>query len=211
LFVSHNMNAIEELCQTAMLLVAGRVVAWQPNARAVVESYLAGALDSGMTHSEWTSTGDKFENEWLKPTRLAFCDEHGRVLASSPNDSPEMWLQVEIEVKRTDRALTIGYAIYSEAGTLLYWSYPTDRSSGHEPPLPLGRCTLRSKLPIRFLNEGGYRVELIGGLHFREWLFEPGGNVPTIHFHIRGGLSDSPFWMARRPGLLAPVLEWRRE
>jgi lipopolysaccharide transport system ATP-binding protein len=25
---------------------------------------------------------------------------------------------------------------------------------------------------------------------------------------VQGGLSDSPYWMVKRPGLLAPVLDW---
>ena len=32
--------------------------------------------------------------------------------------------------------------------------------------------------------------------------------VPIIYFRVRGGLSDSPFWNHKRPGLLAPVLPW---
>ena len=63
------------------------------------------------------------------------------------------------------------------------------------------------------LNEGMYRVELMGSLHFRQWLFEPGVRAPAVTLVVRGGLSDSPYWMARRPGLVAPVIDWsaRRE
>jgi lipopolysaccharide transport system ATP-binding protein len=60
------------------------------------------------------------------------------------------------------------------------------------------------------LNEGNYRIELIGGLHFREWLFAPGLNAPHINLTIQGGLSESPYWIARRPGLLAPLLRWEQ-
>jgi lipopolysaccharide transport system ATP-binding protein len=67
---------------------------------------------------------------------------------------------------------------------------------------------LKSRLPSRLLNEGTYRIELIASLHFREWLFESGVNAPCVVITIQGGLSDSPYWMVRRPGLLAPVVPW---
>ena len=54
----------------------------------------------------------------------------------------------------------------------------------------------------------GCTEELIGGLHFRKWFFEPGKSVATIYFEIRGGLSESPYWMNKRPGILAPVIKW---
>jgi lipopolysaccharide transport system ATP-binding protein len=53
-----------------------------------------------------------------------------------------------------------------------------------------------------------YRLEVIGGLHHRQWLFEPGVNAPSIYLIIQGGLSDSPVWMIKRPGILAPVMPW---
>jgi lipopolysaccharide transport system ATP-binding protein len=58
------------------------------------------------------------------------------------------------------------------------------------------------------LNEGSYRLELLASLYFRKWLLEPGGNTPCVVFSIKGGLSDSPYWDRKRPGLLGPVLAW---
>jgi lipopolysaccharide transport system ATP-binding protein len=58
------------------------------------------------------------------------------------------------------------------------------------------------------LNEGEYRLELNLSLHFRDWFCQPGVNAPAIALMIQGGLSNSPYWMIRRPGLLAPVFQW---
>ena len=67
---------------------------------------------------------------------------------------------------------------------------------------------MSSKIPKHLFNEGHYRIELIGGLHFRKWFFEPGKTAPSVSLEIRGGLSDSPYWMVKRPGTLAPIMEW---
>ncbi|GAG99704.1 unnamed protein product [marine sediment metagenome] len=67
---------------------------------------------------------------------------------------------------------------------------------------------LRTKIPRRFLNEGKYRIELLASLYNRCWIFEPCKNAPTITITIQGNLSDSPYWMVKRPGILAPVNDW---
>jgi lipopolysaccharide transport system ATP-binding protein len=58
------------------------------------------------------------------------------------------------------------------------------------------------------LNEGSYRIELIGGLFCQEWLFKPQANDISLHVKIGGKLSNSPYFTAKRPGILAPIPEW---
>jgi len=72
----------------------------------------------------------------------------------------------------------------------------------------VGKRSIRVALPAKLLNEGTYRIELIASLHFQQWLCKPEANAPSIQLHIQGGLSESPFWRAKRPGLLGPTLEW---
>jgi lipopolysaccharide transport system ATP-binding protein len=48
-------------------------------------------------------------------------------------------------------------------------------------------------------------------MYFREWIIQPGVNAPILYFEVKGGLSDSPYWLARRPGILAPLLKWNVE
>ena len=76
------------------------------------------------------------------------------------------------------------------------------------PKLKKGPCTFKTRLPRHFLNEGTYRLEIIASLHYREWIYEPGKNAPAVFTSIRGGLSQSPYWMERRAGITAPIMEW---
>ncbi len=207
LFVSHNMNAIEQLCTSAMLLDRGEIRHFSADVREVTKQYLFGSHE-GRNTAKWQNRGDEFPNPWFKPLRLQLTDEQGNELVMPVHNNQEIWVTVEAEISELDPALTIGYAIYADDGTPLYWSYQTDEAEDKWPRLERGKCTLRSKIPPRLLNEGDYRLELLGGLHYRKWLFEPGKNVPSIVLQIRGGLSDSPYWMVRRPGMLAPVLGW---
>jgi lipopolysaccharide transport system ATP-binding protein len=208
LFVSHNMHAVEELCGSAMLLEAGTCHAFGNDVRGIIHAYLFGGEATSFA-AEWVNAGAEFENPWFKPTRFFLADAAGNPLPMPMENRTAAFLQVEGEVAELDEALTVGYTLYAEDGTLLYWSYQTDTGEAEWPKLHRGRCILRSPIPRRWLNDGVYRIELMGSLHFRRWLFEPGRNAPQVVLAIRGGLSDSPLWMQKRPGLLAPVLPWQ--
>jgi lipopolysaccharide transport system ATP-binding protein len=207
LFVSHNMNAVEELCASALLLESGHLHSISTDVRGIVKQYLFGTYE-GQFPSEWINRGSEYVNPWFKPIRFLVTDENGTRQTMPVNNRTDLWVQIEADVMELDPALTVGYAIYTEDGVPLYWTYHTDSAQEDWPQLHVGRCVLRGVIPRRWLNEGGYRLELIGGLHFRRWLFEPLVNAPQIVVTVQGGLSDSPHWMQRRPGVLAPVLSW---
>ena len=207
LFVSHNMAAVEQLCTSALLLHKGQVQHSSADVRAVIRDYLSGGGE-GEHAGVWVNRGYEFVNPWFTPTRLFVADESGSPLVMPVRNDADMWIYMDAQIQELDPALTVGYAVYTEQGLPLYWSYQTDDDESQWPALKKGRVTIRSRLPKRFLNEGDYRIELVGGLHFRKWLFEPGSGCPSILLRIAGGLSDSPLWRTRRPVVLAPVLKW---
>lgn len=208
-FVSHNMNAIEQLCTRALQFDNGRLKISDDNVREVIKTYLIGVGGCERPNA-WVNPGNEFENPWFKPIRFCLTDSLGvSLVMPSANDS-EMWVHIEGEVNVEDPALQLGYAIYSEEGQLLYWTCHTDVPERNWPKLKKGRHTIRSKIPSRFLNEGTYRLELLVALYFRQWLNEPGVNSPSIFLEIQGGLSESPYWVTRRPGVLGPVIQWQK-
>lgn len=206
LFVSHNMNAVEQLCTRGIALDKGSVVANTKDMRELIKGYL---FDPSIQNSsKWSNNGSEYMNRWFRPLSFSISDENSNLLSSPVANSQEVWIQIEAEILDIDPALTMGYAIYAEDGSLMYWSYQTDSAEKNWPKLKTGISCWRSKIPANFLNEGTYKLEIIGGLHFREWICEPGVNAPSIEFQISGGLSESPFWHAKRPGLLAPIMNW---
>jgi len=207
LFVSHNMNAIERLCQTGLLLDNGHIVRYSADVRSVIKQHIL-EQEGKINSSEWNNTQKQLHNPWFTPLRFYISDESGERISMPISNDSEIWIYIEAEIQEIDTALTVGYAIYTENDHLLYWAYQTDSCEDKWPKLHKGINIIRGKIPSRFLNEGAYRIELIGGLHYRQWLFEPGKSVPYIFLTIKGGLSESPHWMVRRPGILAPVTEW---
>jgi lipopolysaccharide transport system ATP-binding protein len=208
LFVSHSMNSVEKMCKSVILLDNGKLSIISDHVREVINSYIfrnAEHNDAGV----WITQSHQYENPWFAPRKLLICGSSGEVKPQPVNnDDEDIWLEIEGYVQKLDPSLTIGYAIYAKGGELLYWSYQTDEVERKWPKLKIGLNKLRCNIPPHFLNEGSYRIEMVGGLHFREWLFTPGINCPAVYLTISGALSQSPLWNARREGLLAPIFQW---
>jgi lipopolysaccharide transport system ATP-binding protein len=208
IFVSHQMSAIEQLCTHGLLLKKGSVVDYSANIYKITNEYLYKLGDESRT-SEWINqTGKEFYNPWFTPLRFMLSTENGEKQNIQVRNDQEVWIQIEGIIETVDLALTLGYMIYDSYNRVLYWSYQTDTGEEKWPKLKEGYIVLRSKFPKRFLNEGTYRIELIGSLHIRKDIFISDSYTPTISITIEGGLSDSPYWLEKRKCLLAPVIEW---
>ncbi|MFM8321016.1 MAG: ABC transporter ATP-binding protein [Chloroflexota bacterium] len=208
LFVSHQMNAIEELCSRCILLQKGELAADSLDVRQVIHQYLAGDQDSAP--GGWAGSPAAYQNPYFKPLSFRLVGSDGQPVALPVRNDAALFIEIEGQIDVPDPSLTVGFAVYDEANRLLFWSYQTDQPEASWPQLSTGRNRLLGELPARLLNEGAYRFDLLGSLHFRQWLFEPGKDVPSFQVEIQGGLSDSPYWIMKRPGILAPVLKWVR-
>ena len=209
LFVSHNLNAIEDLCEKVVFLERGSIRALSSKVRDVLREYLSSAETAGIP-SAWSSGALDSSCDVFKAKRFFIGNASGELEHMPIRADEDVYVFIEGDVLRADPALNFGYAIYSEGGTCLYWTISTDTPIESWPDIEIGSLRLRSQLPRRLLNQGHYRLELAVTLHHRAWLLRPGYNAPAIALEIFGGLSESPYWMQRRDGELAPVLHWER-
>lgn len=201
LFVSHQMNAIQELCSECIWLEQGRVMQ-----RGAPSEVIASYLGSGMSNSEWIAPEGKsaIQNPYFNPTRFSLVDSELKPLGRPARADERVGVLIEGLVEQTNLALTVGFAVYTLEGGLLFWSLHTDAPQEEWPPLRPGMNRLLAWLPPHLLNEGNYRIELHLSLHYQEWLSQPGVNAPSLNLEVRSGLSQSPYWMMARPGMLAP-------
>lgn len=207
LFVSHNMNAIEQLCNHAILMGDGKLIKKSSNVRDVIHDYLAYNEDD-TSQSEWFNTENKYKDQNFQLTYFGVQDNTNKAVRQAVRNDAEVNIVIKGQVEELDKALQVGYALYDEENNLLYWSIFNDSAEKDWPQVKKGSNDFTSQIPKRFLNEGTYRLEVIVALYFRYWIIEPQKNSPSVFFTIQGGLSNSPYWMIRRPGILAPELKW---
>ena len=207
-FVSHNMGAVDKLCNCALMLEAGRVKTYSRNVSQVTREYLFGEAQSEGV-AMWSNDEKKYANAWFTPTAFYLCDENGQPTSKVRRNDAPVSLRIEGDIEQLDPALTVGYEVYSQDGDRIFRTYHSDTAEEQWPALHIGHNVLHTSIPAHFLNEGEYRVELMVSLHKRHWITEPGQNAPAVFLTISGGLSQSPYWTAKRPGFLGPVMEWR--
>ncbi|MCB1800853.1 MAG: ATP-binding cassette domain-containing protein [Gammaproteobacteria bacterium] len=203
--VSHRMNAITALCERVVMLDEGRVVHDSRDVRAVVRDYLVGGDETAAT---WHADTDAPVRHGVRLKSFFISDGNDDPVQGIRANDEVSWVNITFDLEKDEPALKLGYALYAASGDLLYWSFCKDTGEDHWPRLQPGHNRISSELPRRLLNEGEYRLELIASYHFGDWIARPGHDAPSIRLEIQGGLSDSPLWLERRNGMLAPVIEW---
>jgi lipopolysaccharide transport system ATP-binding protein len=192
---------VKTLCKSGILLEKGKIV-------------LRDGIDQCISKYQNTMYDAKsfedlshYDNEFFDLLDYRLVNEAGENLVQPMGNNEKAFVRIELNMKKTHYALKIGYAIYNSEGMLMYWSYQTDQNDKDNNVVP-GRNVLTGEIPNYFLNEGEYYIYLSSSLHFIQWLVDPEKDAPCLKLHIQGGLSNSPLWMIKRPGVCAPLLKW---
>ena len=122
----------------------------------------------------------------------------------------ELYVEIEGIVKKPNKTLGVGYSLFDQAGTRLYWTYHSDQiNSPDEVPVLDGHVVLRSRIPLETLNLGTKRVELCVQTYRDNWIVGPGGKPPFVSFTIEGPASNSPYYILQRSGTMAINAGWQ--
>jgi len=210
LFVSHNMNAVETLCNKAITLQNGQINFSSSDVHSCISHYLSGNGPNG-DNCYWERQDGQVINAYFSPNRLYISDSDGNPASMPASNRNELWVRIEGTVNVVDNALQVGYALYSEEGVLLYMSTFNDGREEDWPEIYKGDIQFTSPLPQNLLNKGRYRLALVSALYCREWICKPDVNSPQIFLSIDGQISDSPYWRIGRPGVLVPEISWHTQ
>jgi lipopolysaccharide transport system ATP-binding protein len=206
IFVSHNLPALQSLCSKSILLDEGQITAIDETHR-IINKYLEKKDVNELC--EWKpSDRMNFKNDYFTPLYFAIINQKLETVSSSVQNNSTIGFLIEGYINILNTALTIGIAIYTVQGDLLFRSFQTDKLPDYTIKFEKGLNKIIAWLPPHFLNEGDYFVELIGGVHNQFWICEPQKNIPILKLHIKDGLSNSPYWVLPRPGILAPHIKF---
>ncbi len=207
LFVSHNMGAIEKICNRGVLIHKGEVYEESREVTELIKNYFK--LGGGTIGDHiWKKCGNRYRNPYFDPLRLALIDKNGIENPGPFRNDEDIFLLIEAQIAELDSALEIGIRVFSERGILILCSQQTDKNEENWPKIVRGFNRFKVLIPRRFLNEGTYIIILVCSLYRRIWIIDPSKSDIQITMEINGGLSDSPYWLSKRGGLMAPVLDW---
>jgi lipopolysaccharide transport system ATP-binding protein len=206
LFVSHNLQAIQSLCDRALLLDSGEIVA-QGAPRSVTTKYLAQAQPSNGERVWTENTAPGNERAALMAVRVL--SSEGEASGNLDSDQ-DIYIELDFLAQQMSESFCVGFDLTNSEGVTVFRTYQTDLPPNRWPLLQIGRNRWRCKIPKGLLNGGDFVLSPRIGIHNVSWLVHEDA-VIQFRINLRHGVS--PLWSsltaADRPGLIAPILEWK--
>jgi len=208
LFVSHNMQAITNLCSRVILLNKG-TVADDSNPIEVVRNYLVfeASKEGAVTWNDQSAPG----NSMIKLSSVKIMDQFNNI-RSHFFSIGIIRVQLDFNILELDNDLVIGFDITNENGATVLRTYHNDGTPDNWPLLKMGRNSIVCELPEGFFNAGTYYISPKISLHCKNWIIN---SDPLLSFDVEVNHGISPFWnritKANRPGLLAMILPWKEK
>ena len=214
LFVSHNMDAINSLCNSAILMDKGNCIL-QGSTSDVTRLYLGNNRESSSPLT------------WKKPSNLKGKFDHivdilGYQVTSETGDtSPVLFksskysVEVEATIKSKNENIVFFLSYYNTEGDLIFVSDCYDNPVNYDSLEP-GRIVLKSPLPSDLLNNDTYFIELSCVIHHMGWVL-PGGQGQRMEFKFVDDTppnkmkysANHPFTGSTKPGILSIKLPWQ--
>ncbi len=207
LFVSHNMVAIQSLCQRALWLDHGEIIE-DGAAGPVVSSYLHGSFGGGASLEEvWPEAETAPGNESIRLRRVRIKPVNG-----SPTDPLTTKTPFTIEVEywnlRPDAKLHVTIHLYTEHEIVAFTT-----GSGHElkwagQPMPVGLYRSVCQVPGDLLNVGRHRFKVLVIKDGTSVLYQHESNAT---FEILDLVERDISTYGHEPGVVKPALNWSTE
>ena len=150
LFVSHNMSAIDQLCNRIIWLDKGRLMEDSADVYGVSSQYLFGEQEGSVAGELKSSGKPLLETEFFDLRSLRVRDLSGATIAGPVPASLDVCVEVRLNLKKVHHALSIGYTITNESGETVYWTVATDSNEDFSANLHQGEWCYRPRFRRAF-------------------------------------------------------------
>jgi lipopolysaccharide transport system ATP-binding protein len=209
LFVSHNMQAVNQLCDRAILLDGGNIVADGQTAQ-VVTRYLQSAHGTGSRRS-WPDLASAPGDDVAKLLSVRIVDEDGATVETHDVRQP-VGIEITFRVLRHGPPVFPKIKIRDRQGEIAFNALDTS-PRWHEPSEP-GDYVATAWIPENLLNEGLTTVDVaVCSLHAPK-LYQHAAYYDVVSFHVfdpfEGDSARGRFGGQLR-GVIRPLLDWTSE
>ena len=205
LFVSHNMVAIQSLCDRTILLNDGRIMEEGPSNR-VISGYLQRSFPV-LTKQVWDDINIAPGNNLVRLHRLWITPEDG---SSSDQITMQTALQIGIEFWNLipNTFIDVTLHIYTEDEIIAFGSGTVHETVRHGSPFPKGLFRSVCHIPDNLLNSGKHRIKLL--------IVKDQGTViysqeNILSFEVVDSLDARGAWYGKLAGAVRPRLKWTTE
>jgi len=208
LLVSHNLPAVTRLCERAILLDRGSMLADGPSSR-VVGSYMNPILSTTAAR-EWPdpATAPHGDVARLRAIRLRM---EGGEIAEGVDIRRAVTIEMEYEVLSSGWVLMPYHHVHNQEGVFLFSAHDLDAKWACRPR-PEGRWVSSVQIPGNLLTEGTHFVSSgLLTLDSRPPQFHVRDALSFRVTEIPGGSPARGGWLGPMGGVVRPVLTWRTE
>ena len=157
LFVSHNMAAVQQLCQRAVLLQEGKIVS-DGSISQVVDCYLNNGRQSNseVVYSDLSLAPGDFRAKFAS-IRILDRDK----VADHVDIEHPLLVEINYRVLVPDVVLNLSIALYDKNEVYVLASASISDAEWYQRPHPVGNFQSRCIIPGCFLNEGSYSISAL--------------------------------------------------
>jgi lipopolysaccharide transport system ATP-binding protein len=208
LFVSHNMQAITNLCSRVILINKGTVIQDDIPSK-VIKDYVM--FETSNVGSIFWDEGSAPGDSTIKLMAVKILDEKNNIQNQFFSKS-KIRVQLDLDIAELHEDLVVGFDIADEDGVVILRTYHNDSKQEEWPSLQKGLNSIYCEIPGEFLNVGTYYISPKISLHCKKWILNAD---PLLSFDVELNHGVSPFWnvlnKSNRPGSLALIIPWKNK
>ena len=208
LFVSHNMVAVQRLCDRVIWIREG-TLAEDGQADQVVSSYLKTSLSSLTTQQLWDDIDTAPGNREARLHRACVHPEHGAPTDLITMETPFL---IEVEYWNLLPQANIGITlhVYTEEGVVAVSTSSIHYQKWRNRDLTVGLFRSVCHFPGSLLNSGIYRILLLFLKNESSVIYR---HEDILSFEIVESKTSTraKAWFGKREGVIRPLLEWSTE
>jgi lipopolysaccharide transport system ATP-binding protein len=218
-FISHDLTAVERICDRAILMRRGRIVA-EGLPREVIKAYhevdvsptkFAGAGSVAAAHHRWPESDAAPGDEVVRLRSARIRTRDGATMGTHDVRRP-IGIEVVYDVLADGHLLIPNYHLIRGDGSYLFGVQDVATEWRYRPR-PAGRYTSTAWLPGNFMAPGTFSVDVAVSAHVplaRVHALVPGAVAFQVDDHF-GGDSARGDYMGDIPGVIRPIVDWNTD
>jgi len=193
LFVSHNMTAVQTICNSALLLENGLITA-NGNTEDIVDIYLKKVVKN-VLQKEWTKE-EAPGNELVKIKSI-------RAIPLSANKLQQVSLETPVDIEFTfwnfipNLTFNLSMHVFNSSDLVVFASRSPDYTVNN------GLLKLVCHIPGNLLNNGGYYINMMIIQNSKAlYVLKEAISFEVVEMERKTG------WLQKWPGFVRPTLDW---
>ena len=202
LFVSHNMTAVNSLCNHVIWLNQGQVRDSGPP-KSLISTYMNTSY-SEMTEQVWEDLAKAPGNEFVRLKRVCVRPSTGTASDVITVRTP-IALEFDFYNYEPDARLHLSLHLYDDDGLDVFNTFPTSESDWYLRPHAVGMHRSTCHIPGDLLNNGTYSVELFVVKDRGQPIYHHNG---LLSFEVQDSAELRGGWHGDWAGVVRPNLHW---